>query len=81
MIATFFGTFITVNRQLTHVGVMPQTFIAVKAGLTLQGLNSLSEVIDVKVILTFFALGFLSILPTLSPVKTRLDKLLNRKVD
>jgi hypothetical protein len=60
---------------------MPQTFVAVQAGLALQEIKSPSDIINVKLILTLFALGALSILPTLAPVKRQLDKLLNKKRD
>jgi len=63
----------------TFFGVMPQTFVAVKAGLTLQQFNSPSDVIDIRMVATLFGLAFLSLLPTLKPVKERLDRILNRK--
>jgi len=62
----------------TFFGVMPQTFIAVQAGLTLQELTSPSDVLDIKIFVTLTLLAVLSILPTLQPVKDRLDKLLNK---
>jgi uncharacterized membrane protein YdjX (TVP38/TMEM64 family) len=78
--ATFFGLFLTPeNLQLTEfilLGVMPQTFVAVKAGLTIQSIQSPSEVIDVKVITSLFILAFLSVLPTLPPVQKFLGKFL-----
>jgi len=62
----------------TFFGVMPQTFVAVKAGLTLQEIRSPSDILDVKLISTLFLLALLSLVPTLEPVRVRLDKLLNK---
>jgi len=62
----------------TFFGVMPQTFVAVKAGLTLQELNSPSDVINGKIILNLFGLALLSLLPTWPPVSKRIDLILNR---
>jgi len=63
----------------TFFGVMPQTFVAVKAGLTLQELKSPSDIIDFRVLFTLFGLALLSILPTLPSVQKRLDSILNRQ--
>ncbi|EGG16023.1 hypothetical protein DFA_09695 [Cavenderia fasciculata] len=63
----------------TFVGIAPATFIAVKAGLSLQELTKPSDIFDTKSILSMALLALLSILPTLDPVKRRLDKLLNKK--
>lgn len=58
---------------------MPQTIVAVKAGLTLHELKSVSDVLDYRMILTLFGLAFLSLLPTLAPVKRQVNKLLNKE--
>jgi len=64
----------------TFFGVMPQTFVAVKAGLTLQEMTSPNEVMNYKLILLLFGLGLASLLPTWEPFRNKLDKLLNTKV-
>lgn len=58
-------------------GVLPQSFVAVKAGLTIQELKSASDVFDIRLFVTLFALAFLSILPTLQPVKNVIYRFLN----
>ncbi|KAF2073514.1 hypothetical protein CYY_005164 [Polysphondylium violaceum] len=63
----------------TFIGIMPATFLAVKAGLSIQEIQKPSDIFDLKSILTMALLAILSILPTLDPVKKRLDKLLNIK--
>jgi len=57
---------------------MPQTFVAVKAGLTLQQFKTPSDVIDLKTIFSLFGLAFLSLLPTWKPFTDRLSLLLNK---
>eukprot|EP01114_Cavostelium_apophysatum_P017216 TRINITY_DN5060_c0_g1_i1.p1 TRINITY_DN5060_c0_g1~~TRINITY_DN5060_c0_g1_i1.p1 ORF type:complete len:267 (+),score=65.04 TRINITY_DN5060_c0_g1_i1:165-965(+) len=63
----------------TFFGVMPQTFAAVNAGLSLQEIQSPRDLIDIKMFLSLFGLALLSLLPTLPPVQRRLDRLLNRQ--
>jgi len=60
----------------TFFGVMPQTFVAVRAGLTIQTINSLNEVIDINIILSLFALGLMAILPTMPQFQRTLNRLL-----
>ena len=55
---------------------MPATFLTVRAGLTLQKLQSTSDVIDLKALLSLFALAFIPLLPTLKPVQNLIGKLL-----
>eukprot|EP01127_Copromyxa_protea_P021551 TRINITY_DN7447_c0_g1_i2.p1 TRINITY_DN7447_c0_g1~~TRINITY_DN7447_c0_g1_i2.p1 ORF type:complete len:209 (+),score=45.01 TRINITY_DN7447_c0_g1_i2:218-844(+) len=62
----------------TFIGVSAQTFIAVKAGLTLQDIKEASDILDLKAFATLFGLAFLSILPTFKPVQNFLDKVLLR---
>lgn len=62
----------------TFIGVMPQSFIAVKAGLTIQDIQSVSDVLDIKALLSLFALAFLALIPTLKPVQDFLNKILNK---
>lgn len=63
----------------TYFGIMPATFFAVQAGLALQELETTSQVFNWKLLLTLFALGFISLIPTLDSVQQKLDSLLNRK--
>lgn len=58
----------------TFFGVSVQTFIAVKAGLTLYEITDPSEVINYKVLLTLLSLSFLSLIPTLKPVQNWFTK-------
>eukprot|EP01102_Stenamoeba_stenopodia_P013461 TRINITY_DN4373_c0_g1_i3.p1 TRINITY_DN4373_c0_g1~~TRINITY_DN4373_c0_g1_i3.p1 ORF type:complete len:182 (-),score=37.37 TRINITY_DN4373_c0_g1_i3:51-596(-) len=62
----------------TFFGIMPASFIAVKAGLTLQEINSPSDAFNMNVILTMFGLGVITMLPTWKPFQNALDKLFNR---
>lgn len=59
-------------------GVMPQTFIVVRAGLTLQDIKSPSDVLDIRAFITLALLAFLALIPTLKPVQNVLDRLLTR---
>jgi len=61
----------------TFFGVMPQTFIAVKAGLTLHEMKSVSDAFDITSIATMGLLAGLSLLPSWPPFRQRLDKLIN----
>jgi uncharacterized membrane protein YdjX (TVP38/TMEM64 family) len=61
----------------TFFGVMPATYFAVKAGLTLHELNHPSDIFDTTAILTLAFLALLSVLPTLQPIRRRLDTLIN----
>ncbi|EGC32247.1 hypothetical protein DICPUDRAFT_81895 [Dictyostelium purpureum] len=65
----------------TFIGIMPATFLAVKAGISIQNISKPTDIFDLKSILSMGILATLSILPTLQPVRNRLDKLLNRKKD
>jgi len=60
----------------TFFGVMPATYLAVNAGLTLQSLQSPRDIFDVKAILSLAGLAALSVLPTLPSVKARMNKIL-----
>lgn len=62
----------------TFLGVIPQSFIAVKAGLTIQDIQSVSDVLDIKALGSLFLLAFLALVPTLKPVQAFLDRVLNR---
>lgn len=62
----------------TFIGVMPQSFIAVKAGLTIQDIESVSDVLDIKALGSLFLLAFLALIPTLKPVQNFLNKIMNR---
>jgi hypothetical protein len=57
---------------------MPQTAIAVNAGVTLKDIQSVSDVLDVKYFLTLVVLAFGALIPTLKPVQNFLDSLLSR---
>jgi len=57
----------------TFIGVSAQTFIAVKAGLTLQDIDDPRDILDVRAIATLFGLAFLSLLPTFKPVQDFLN--------
>ncbi|KYQ89921.1 hypothetical protein DLAC_08489 [Tieghemostelium lacteum] len=63
----------------TFLGIMPATFLAVKAGLSIQEIQQPSDIFDMKSILTMAALSILSILPTLKPVRNQLDLLFNKQ--
>eukprot|EP01112_Ceratiomyxa_fruticulosa_P014216 TRINITY_DN4051_c0_g2_i1.p1 TRINITY_DN4051_c0_g2~~TRINITY_DN4051_c0_g2_i1.p1 ORF type:complete len:283 (+),score=36.06 TRINITY_DN4051_c0_g2_i1:221-1069(+) len=63
----------------TFFGIMPATFFAVRAGLTLQKMKSPKDVFDTTSIATLAICAVLSILPTLKPVKNFLDELLNNE--
>jgi len=67
----FFGTFI---------GVAPQTFIAVKSGLTLQEITSADQIVDPRAFLTLIILMFLALVPTLKPVQNVMAKIFGTKV-
>jgi hypothetical protein len=58
--------------------VIPQSFIAVKAGLTIQDIESVSDVLDWRALGSLFLLAFLALIPTIKPVQKALDKILNR---
>jgi len=53
----------------TFFGVMPATIITVKAGLTLQNLQSTRDVMDLRSIPLLFFLAGLALLPTFKPVQ------------
>lgn len=53
----------------TLIGIMPGTFICVKAGVTVHKLNSASDVVDANALATLFALALLALLPTWGPVQ------------
>eukprot|EP01116_Phalansterium_solitarium_P005258 TRINITY_DN16749_c0_g1_i1.p1 TRINITY_DN16749_c0_g1~~TRINITY_DN16749_c0_g1_i1.p1 ORF type:complete len:296 (-),score=92.68 TRINITY_DN16749_c0_g1_i1:132-1019(-) len=76
-----FGVPVSTFMIGTFFGIMPATFVAVRAGLTLQQLESPSDVLNLSTILTLFGLGFLAIIPTLDPVKRRVDAFLNKAAD
>jgi len=58
----------------TFIGVSAQSFIAVKAGLTLQDINDPRDILDIRAFATLFGLAFLSLLPTFKPVQDILNK-------
>ncbi|GAM27402.1 hypothetical protein SAMD00019534_105770 [Acytostelium subglobosum LB1] len=62
----------------TFIGIMPATFLAVKAGLAIQEISKPGDIFDFKSVASMALLAVLSIVPTLDPVRRRLDKLLNR---
>jgi len=66
----FFGTFL---------GVSVQTFVAVKAGQTLQDIKEISEIFGTQNFMTLLGLSFLTLIPTLKPVQNFLDKVLLRQ--
>jgi len=61
----------------TFFGIIPATFIAVRAGLTLQELHSLDQILDIRILITLFSLGLLSLLPTWKPFQNMLNNVLN----
>jgi hypothetical protein len=63
----------------TFFGVMPQTAIAVHAGVTLESLSSPTDIFELKTIATMAALAVASILPTLTPVRNFVDRVLNKR--
>eukprot|EP01126_Amoeba_proteus_P058218 TRINITY_DN7494_c0_g1_i11.p2 TRINITY_DN7494_c0_g1~~TRINITY_DN7494_c0_g1_i11.p2 ORF type:complete len:122 (-),score=26.50 TRINITY_DN7494_c0_g1_i11:62-427(-) len=63
----------------TFFGVSAQSFIAVKAGLTLQDIKEVSDILDIKAFASLFGLALLALLPTLKPVQLMLDKVLLRR--
>lgn len=62
----------------TFIGVMPQSFIAVKAGLTIQDVQSVSDVLDFKALGFLFLLALGALVPTLKPVQAFMNRLMNR---
>jgi hypothetical protein len=48
---------------------MPQTFLCVRAGLTLQQLKSTNDVINFQVLLTLALAAFMPLIPTFKPVQ------------
>ncbi|EFA75884.1 hypothetical protein PPL_10456 [Heterostelium album PN500] len=62
----------------TFIGIMPATFLAVKAGLAIQEISKPGDIFDAKSIASMGLLAILSILPTLEPVRRRLDQIINR---
>jgi len=67
MVATFFG-------------VMPASYFAVKAGMTLHKaveLKGPSDIFDTSAVLTLAFFAIASVLPTLKPVRTFMDRVLN----
>jgi len=65
----------------TFIGIAPQTFIAVKAGITIQDIAHPSDVFHLKSIIILFILATLSLLPTLKPVQLFLEKVMNKSSD
>eukprot|EP01098_Paradermamoeba_levis_P003903 TRINITY_DN1724_c0_g1_i1.p1 TRINITY_DN1724_c0_g1~~TRINITY_DN1724_c0_g1_i1.p1 ORF type:complete len:308 (-),score=75.73 TRINITY_DN1724_c0_g1_i1:114-1037(-) len=59
----------------TFFGIMPPTFLTVKAGLTLHTLNSTTDYIDITSILTLVFFAALSLLPTYKPFQDFLNKI------
>ncbi|KAM9966551.1 hypothetical protein ACTFIR_006771 [Dictyostelium discoideum] len=57
----------------TFIGIMPATFLAVKAGIQIQNIQNPSDIFDLKSILTMAALALLSILPTLIQKKLKVN--------
>lgn len=56
-----YGTFLSA----TILGLIPATFISVRAGLALGDLKSFAQLYDMKTLATLFFIGLVSILPTL----------------
>jgi hypothetical protein len=57
---------------------MPQTILVVRAGRTLQEIQSVSDVLDFRVFISLALLAFVVLIPTLKPVQHFLDKVFNR---
>jgi hypothetical protein len=57
---------------------MPQTFLAVRAGRTLQDIRSVSDVLNFRVFVFLALLAFVALIPTLKPVQQFLDRILTR---
>jgi len=53
----------------TLFGTIPQTSLAVKAGMSLSTLNNVTDIFQWKTVAFFLILSVASLLPTLSPVK------------
>jgi len=68
-----------VPYPIFFIGVSVQTFVAVKAGQTLQEIKEISEIFGTKNFLTLLGLSFLTLIPTLKPVQDFLDKVLLRQ--
>lgn len=49
----------------TVIGLMPATFVTVRAGLALNTLSSFNELYDVKTVSALFCIGLVSIVPTI----------------
>jgi uncharacterized membrane protein YdjX (TVP38/TMEM64 family) len=58
----------------TLLGVMPGTFILVKAGVTIQKLKSASDVVNANSVASLFALALLALLPTWGPAQRLFQK-------
>ncbi|PRP75346.1 hypothetical protein PROFUN_05657 [Planoprotostelium fungivorum] len=63
----------------TFFGVMPQTFVAVRAGITLHQITSTGELFDWKIFVMLIVLSLVAVLPTLSPFKRLVAKYLDKK--
>jgi len=64
----------------TFWGVMPATYFAVKAGMTMQNaveLKGPKDIFDATAIISLFLLATASVLPTLKPVQNFMSKMLN----
>jgi len=64
----------------TFWGVMPATYFAVKAGMTMQNaveLKGPKDIFDSTAILSLTLLAIVSVLPTLKPVQKMISKILN----
>lgn len=48
----------------TVVGIIPASYITVRAGLALGDLNSVKDLYDMKTLIVLFLIGFISIIPT-----------------
>lgn len=54
----------------TSIGILPQTMLAVHAGVTLHDLKTLHDVLDWRYFVSLSALGLLALLPTLPQVRS-----------
>jgi transmembrane protein 41 len=63
-----------VFASATSIGILPQTLLAVRAGVTLHDLNHMSEVLDVRYFLSLSLLGLIALVPTFPPVQGRLER-------
>jgi len=61
-----FGVPLTTFIIGTFFGIMPQTFVAVQAGLAMHDLKLLSDVLDIKIWSSLFGLAIIALVPTMN---------------